>query len=82
MSRPLNDRERMIRSNIRNAFFAESQETIEQEVERRRDREDFLAVRFLNELLEESFAEYLKEYELKMATRMDTDDMLETIREY
>ena len=57
MSRLLTNNERNIRSNIRNAFFCESIETIENEIERRLDREDMLAVRFLRELKAENVQE-------------------------
>jgi hypothetical protein len=53
MNRPLDARERQIRMNIRNCYLVSDQETLENEIERRTDREDFLAVRFLKELKDE-----------------------------
>ena len=53
----LTNQQRQIRSNIRNAYFCEDVETIESEIERRTDGEDFLAVRFLRELKEEALEE-------------------------
>jgi hypothetical protein len=43
--------------NIRNAFLVATQEELENEIERRTDQEDFLAVRFLKELKSEIIRE-------------------------
>ena len=53
MNRPLSPSERVLRMNVRNAFLVATQEELENEIERRTDREDFLAVRFLKELKNE-----------------------------
>lgn len=71
-NRELSPRERQIRSNIRNAYFAENQEVLERELDRRREREDRLAVMFLQELINER----QKEFDDVQAMRMDTVDML------
>jgi len=57
MSRPLSPSERTLRMNIRNAFLAATLEEIENEIERRLDKERFLDVRFLKELKAEIEAE-------------------------
>lgn len=49
----LTSQQQQIRMNIRNCYLVATQEEIENEIERRTDREDFIAVRFLKELIEE-----------------------------
>ena len=53
MSRPLSPSERVLRMHIRNAFLIATLQELENEIERRTEREKLLDVRFLKELKEE-----------------------------